>query len=117
MLTSMVSAVSFILGAQQLTKAPVQWQRQHLLDRPVRPVPLIVLAPSRRTADHDPVRCPITRATEARGIHERFHYVDRMRVTVGPNRPRSAPPSVPECAMPDAARPPTAEPESACYRR
>src|SRR3989442_6894928 len=84
MLTSMVSDVSFILCAQQLTKAPVQRQRQHLLDRPVRLMSLIVLASSRRTADHPPVRCPITGAAKTRGIHKRFQYVNRMRVTLAP---------------------------------
>lgn len=65
---------------QQLAKAPGQRVTQHLFDRAIDAVGLIVFASSCRPTQHNPVGGAVTGAAKSLRVHEGFHKVDGMVV-------------------------------------
>src|SRR5260370_3052135 len=65
-------------------KPAMEWKREHLLDRPVRPMALIVFAAPRGSPQHHPVRRPIACPTESSRIDEGFQKIDRVPVDALP---------------------------------
>src|ERR1039457_7607839 len=62
----------------------MEWKREHLFDRPFRPMRLIVFAAPGGPPQHHPVRRPIAGPSEAFRIDEGFQKVDRVSVDVLP---------------------------------
>src|SRR5260370_26990376 len=65
-------------------KPSMQWKRQHLFDRAVRPMCLIVFAAPRGSPQYHPVRRPITGPAKSLRIDEGFQKIDRVPVGAFP---------------------------------
>src|ERR1035441_5889879 len=61
-------------------KPAMEWKSQHLFERPVRPMRLIVFAAPRGSSQHLPVRRPITGPAESFRVDEGFQKIDRVPV-------------------------------------
>src|SRR6266852_1929887 len=62
----------------------MEWKREHLFDRPVRPMRLIVFTTPGGPPQHHPVRRPIAGPAEAFRIDEGFQKIDRVPVDALP---------------------------------
>src|ERR1035438_5921714 len=62
----------------------MEWKRQHLFDRPVWPMRLIVFATPCGSSQHHPVRRSIACPAESFWIDEGFQQIDRVSVAALP---------------------------------
>src|ERR1035437_8870427 len=65
-------------------KPAMEWKSQHLFDRPVRPMRLVVFTAPRGSSQHYPVRRPITGPAESFRVDEGFQKIDRVPVDAFP---------------------------------
>src|ERR1017187_4977708 len=65
-------------------KPAMEWKPQHLFDRPVRPMRLVVFTAPRGSSQHYPVRRPITGPAESFRVDEGFQKIDRVPVDAFP---------------------------------
>src|SRR5664279_4879602 len=65
-------------------KSAMEWKPQHLFDRPVRPMRLIVFTAPCGSSQYCPVRRPIAGSAEPFRVNEGFQKIDRVPVDAFP---------------------------------